>query len=456
MWHSFALSIALANPMTDPNNWLAEKKIKFVECLVPDFSGIAKGKTLRAQDFAEGEIRIAEAIFGQDLLGKWVDDEDLIDVADIDMILVPDTGTLVEQPWSNNLAQCLCDCDSLRGGVLEMAPRTLLKRMVSKFADMGLEPVIAQEAEFYLVERNPDPLQPLNAAPGASGRVPKRPRSFQSEAIAEYAPFLESLHRFADVQGIRITSTVQEMGQGQIEVNFHHASALEKADEMFYFKRIAKQAALEQGYIATFMAKPMSNAPGSAMHLHQSLVEAETGENMFAGTEGRFSDRFYAYLGGLQKYTPLAIALFAPSVNSFRRFEGAESCPTNVEWGIDNRTTGFRVPKCDAPGTRIENRIPGSDNNPYLAIALSLACGYLGLRENLRPTDPVEDSAWDREDGFPSTLADALDELENCEALMDLLGERFVKLFIHMRREEIASFSAQVTPWEREHLLLTV
>lgn len=456
MWHSFAFIFVLANVMTDPSRWLTEKEIKFVECLVPDFSGIAKGKTLRVKDFTDGEIRLAEAIFGQDLLGKWVDDEDLIDVADIDMILVPDTETLVEQPWSKGLAQCICDCDSLRGGVLEMAPRTMLKRMVSKLGDMGLEPVIAQEAEFYLVERNPDPLQPLNAAPGASGRVPRKARSFQSEAIAEYAPFLESLHRFADVQGIRITSTVQEMGQGQIEVNFHHASALEKADEMFYFKRIAKQAALEQGYIATFMAKPMTEAPGSAMHLHQSLVEVDSRKNVFAGGDGGFSKHFYAYLGGLQKYTPPAIALFAPSVNSFRRFEGAESCPTNVEWGIDNRTTGFRIPKCDAPGTRIENRIPGSDNNPYLAIALSLACGYLGLQENLRPTDPVKDSAWDREYGFPSTLEDALDDLEKCEPLMGLLGERFVKLFIHMRREEIASFSTQVTPWEREHLLLTV
>lgn len=442
--------------MTDPRDWLTEKNIKFIECVVPDFSGIAKGKTIRSKDFSEAEIRIAEAIFGQDLLGTWVEDHDLIDVADIDMILLPDATTLVEQPWSKGLAQCICDCESLKGGALEMAPRTILKRMVSKFGDMGFEPVIAQEAEFYLVERNPDPLQPLNAAPGASGRVPRRPRSFQSEAIAEYAHFMESLHRYALAQGIRITSTVQEMGQAQIEVNFAHASALDKADEMFYFKRIAKQAALDQGCIATFMAKPMADAPGSAMHLHQSLVEVGSGKNVFAGEQGGFSDRFYAYLGGLQKYTTPAIALFAPSVNSFRRFEGAESCPTNVLWGIDNRTTGFRIPKSDAPGTRIENRIPGSDNNPYLAIAVSLACGYLGMQENLRPTDPVEDSAWDREYGFPGTLSDALDALEQCVPLIDILGERFIKLFVHMRRAEIESFSAQVTPWEREHLLLTI
>lgn len=456
MWQSLRFAVFPSHVMSDMRDWLANNKVKYVECLVPDLSGVGKGKTLAAKDFADGEIRIAEAIFGQDLLGNWVDDQALIDVADIDMILLPDTATLVKQPWSKGLAQCICDCNSLRGGALDIAPRNILKRMVAKFEDMGFAALIAQEAEFYLVGRNPDPLQPLGAASGRTGRVLRKPRSFQTEAIAEFSPFMERVHAYAEAQGIRITSTVQEMGQGQVEVNFHHASPLEKADEMFYFKRIAKQAALEQGFIATFMAKHMSDAPGSAMHLHQSLVEAGTGRNLFAGSDGGFSDLFYAYLAGLQKYTPPAIALLAPSVNSFRRFEGAESCPTNALWGIDNRTTGFRIPKCDAPETRIENRIPGSDNNPYLAIALSLACGYLGLQENLRPTDPIEDSAWDREYGFAKTLADALDDLEECAPLIELLGERFVKLFIHMRREELESFSTEVTPWEREHLLLTV
>lgn len=442
--------------MSDIGGWLADNKVKYVECFMPDFNGVAKGKTIEAKEFVDGEIRIAEAIFGQDLLGNWVEDLKLIDVADIDMILVPDTSTLVPQPWSKGQAQCICDCDSLQGGALDIAPRNILKHMISKFEDMGLEAVVAQEAEFYLVEHNPDPLQPLHAARGRTGRVLRRPRSFQTEAIAEYAPFMECVHAYAHAQGIRITSTEQEMGPGQIEVNFHHASALEKADEMFYFKRIAKQAALQQGYLATFMAKPMSDAPGSAMHLHQSLVEIDSGKNVFAGADGGLSDRFYAYLGGLQRYTPLAIALFTPSVNSFRRFESAESCPTNVEWGIDNRTTGFRVPLSDASGTRIENRIPGSDNNPYLAIAVSLACGYLGLQEDLRPSEPVRDSAWDREYGFPNTLSDALDDLEKCEPLIDLLGERFIKLWVHMRRAEIEDFSTAITPWEREHLLLTL
>ncbi len=442
--------------MSEIRDWCLDRDIKHVECLVPDFFGLAKGKVVEASAFDSGDLRIAESLFGQDILGHWVEHVELIDVADIDMKLVPDASTLVVQPWADGFAQCICDCETLSGAALELAPRSILKRMVEKFAAMELDAIVAQEAEFYLLEPNPDAKEPVKAAAGRSGRVMNTPRSFQTEALAEYAPFVESLRAFAAAQGIRVTSAEQEMGQGQIEVNFEHGLALVKADEMFYFKRLAKEAALAHGKIASFMAKPMSDAAGSAMHLHQSLASAATGKNGFVDKNGRLNKRFHAYLGGLQKYTPPAIALFAPSVNSFRRFEGAESCPTNVEWGFDNRSVGFRVPKCEAEATRIENRIPGADNNPYLAIAVSLACGYLGIQENLKPTKPVKDSAWARGFGFARTLSDALDALENCEPLIDLLGERFVKLFVLMRRDEVEDFSKIVTEWEREHLLLVV
>jgi len=442
--------------MSKISDWCAEREIQFVEYLVPDFNGIAKGKTLEVAALDAGEIRIAEAIFGQVILGRWVEDRELLEVADVDMTLVPDQEMLVPQPWTDASAQCICDCAHLNGSALEIAPRSILRHMIEKFAAMELEAIVAQEAEFYLVEPNPDARQPLQAASGRSARVMSAPRSFQSEALAEYAPFLQSLRDYADAQSIRMTSAQQEMGQGQIEVNFLHGPALAKADEMFYFKRIAKEAALAHGKIATFMAKPISAAAGSAMHLHQSLVSTATGENSFVDSKGNVNKRFHAYLGGLQKYTPPAIALFAPNINSFRRFEGAESCPTNIEWGFDNRSAGFRVPKCEAAATRIENRIPGADNNPYLAIAVSLACGYLGMKENLEPTQPVKGSAWARGFGFPRTLPDALDALERCEPLIEMFGERFVKLFVLMRRDEMEDFSNIVTEWEREHLLLMV
>ncbi len=446
----------MVESMSDTSDWLVQENIHTIECLVPDFNGIGKGKSIKAQQLSGGQIRLPEAIFGQDITGGWCEDHDLFDVADIDMVLSPDLSTLVKQPWSNGIAQCLCDCESLDGNTLDIAPRTILKNIISKFASMGIELLVAQEAEFYLVEENPDPLLPLNAATGVSGRQQKSPRSFQLEAMAEYAPFLSTLYDYTQVQGIETSGTVQEMGQGQLEVNFNHAGALCKADEMFYFKRVARQAALDQGYYATFVSKPMTDCPGSAMHLHQSLVDIETGKNLFTDGQGGYSEFFYAYLGGLQRYTPQVMAILAPNVNSYRRFEGAESCPTNVKWGLDNRTTGFRVPLSGPESTRIENRIPGSDTNPYLAIAVSLACGYLGIRDQLRPDDPIKADASDLPYTIPRSLRDSLELLQQSDALVELLGERFVKTYVDLKQREIDAFSRVVTAWEREHLLLTV
>lgn len=443
--------------MVDVKKWLEAEKIEFVECLVPDFNGVGKGKTISPQDLVSAEIRLPEAIFGQDVIGGWCEDYDLVDVTDVDMVLIPDVNTLVRQPWSKTkTAQCICDCQSLAGDAIAIAPRALLKHIISLFNEMGIQPIVAQEAEFYLVARNPDPILPLQAAAGVSGRQQKTPRSFQMEALSEYAPFLDKLHEYCKVQNVVTSGVVQEMGQGQLEVNFRHGDALARADEMFNFKRIARQVALDQGYYATFLSKPMTGEPGSAMHLHQSIVNIESGRNLFANDDGSYSEHFNAYLGGLQKYTRNVMAILAPNVNSYRRFEGAESCPTNVEWGLDNRTTGFRVPLGSAASTRIENRIPGSDTNPYLAIAVSLACGYLGIKEGLSPGEPITESAWDLAYTMPRTLRESMDLLLDCQPLRELLGDRFVRMFVDLKRREVDAFSAVVTEWEREHLLLTV
>ena len=443
-------------PMTAAKEWLDTREIELVECLVPDINGVGKGKIVPAEDLVSGEIRLPEAVFGQDVVGGWCEDHDLFDVADVDMLLTPDATTLVLQPWSNaKTAQCICDCESLDGAPLTIAPRTILRNILDLFQAKEMRPVIAQEAEFYLVERNPDPTKPLEAAAGVSGRQQKTPRSFQMEALSEFAPFLERLYEYSAGHEIVTAGVVTEMGCGQLEVNFRHGDALACADGMFNFKRIARQAALEQGYYATFLSKPMSGEPGSAMHLHQSVVDVLSGSNIFSNKDGDHSEQFYAYLGGLQKYTPHVMAFLAPNVNSYRRFEGAESCPINTEWGIDNRTTGFRVPRSNADSTRIENRIPGSDTNPYLAVAACLACGYLGMQEGARPSEPTMESAWDLEHTLPRTLRESLDLLLECEPLIDLFGERFVNVFVDLKLRELAAFSGTVTAWEREHLVLT-
>jgi len=207
---------------------------------------------------------------------------------------------------------------------------------------------------------------------------------------------------------------------------------------------------------ATFMAKPMEGEPGSALHLHQSVIDPKTGQNLFAMPDGADSPMFRSFIGGLQRYVPEALIIFGPYVNSYRRFTRYLAAPINVQWGYDNRTVGLRVPNAEPENRRVENRIPGADVNPYLAIATSLACGYIGMIEGLKPTEPTTGSAYNSEQSFARDLFAALDLMEACVPLHDLLGHDFVELYCAIKRAEYETYFQVISPWEREHLLLNV
>jgi glutamine synthetase len=203
------------------------------------------------------------------------------------------------------------------------------------------------------------------------------------------------------------------------------------------------------------MAKPMQDQPGSAMHVHLSMRDRDTGRNLFVTEDGEDSEAFYHALAGMQRYLSGAMALMAPYVNSYRRHSLTEDSPTNLAWGMDNRTVGLRVPTGDPVNRRIENRVPGADANPYLAIAASLAAIWLGLKEQRRPTRPRTVSGEDLTT-LPRNLDIALDSLEKAGPLQEILGEQFVKLFIEVKRGEADAFLEVISPWEREYLLLNV
>jgi len=192
------------------------------------------------------------------------------------------------------------------------------------------------------------------------------------------------------------------------------------------------------------------------MHIHQSVVDVKTRKNFFSNPDGTPSPLFFAHIGGLQKYLPAAMALFCANVNSYRRLTRYLSAPINVHWGYDNRTAGLRVPMSDAQARRVENRVGGADANPYIAIAASLACGYLGMVEGVQPSDPIVGSAHDLPFGLPRSLDEALRELRACEPLVKLLGEAFVEAFTIVKQAEYEVFLQVISSWEREHLLLNV
>jgi len=204
------------------------------------------------------------------------------------------------------------------------------------------------------------------------------------------------------------------------------------------------------------MAKPMRREPGSSMHIHQSLVDRKSGNNAFSTKDGKYSSLFFNYIAGLQKYGPSALCFFAPNVNSYRRFTPDNSAPINFDWGYDNRTTGLRVPESEPDGFRVENRLPGSDANPYLAFAATLACGYLGLTENLQPQQANEGNAYTQEIEVARNLEEALRLLDKCEPLRSLLGEDFSYAYSAVKRNECEAFNEVISSWEREFLLLNV
>ena len=346
---------------------------------------------LPAEKFAEEEgMRLPEAIFLQTVTGDYPDDQSAMNPSDIDIVLKADPKTVRVVPWAAEpTAQVIHDCFYGDGRPVTMAPRYVLRRVLELYEAHGWEPVVAPELEFFLVEPNIDSDYPLKPPVGRSGRPEIGRQAYSIAAVNEFDPLFDDMYSFCEAQDIEIDTLIHEAGAAQMEINLLHGYPMSLADQAFLFKRTAREAALRHKMYATFMAKPMAKEPGSAMHLHQSIVDTKTRKNIFSNADGSPTPLFFCHIAGLQKYLPGAMSLFAPNVNSYRRISRYSSAPINVHWGYDNRTAGLRVPMSAPEARRVENRVGGADANPYLAIAASLACGYLGMVEGLKPSEPI-------------------------------------------------------------------
>jgi len=339
---------------------------------------------------------------------------------------------------------------------VDFAPRSVLRRVLGLYAEKGWSPIVAPELEFYLTARNIDPDLPLRPPVGRSGRAETSRQIYSIDAVNEFDPLFEDIYDYCDLMNLDVDTLIHEIGAGQMEINFLHGEPMGLADKVFFFKRTLREAAMKHDMYATFMAKPMTGEPGSAMHIHQSVVDSKTGKNIFSGEDGNASEAFMHYIGGLQRYMPSAMALVAPYVNSYRRIVRHTAAPINIQWGKDNRTVGFRVPESGPQDRRVENRVVGADANPYLALAVTLACGYLGMIERLEPTPMTVDSAYDLDYQLPQSLSEALEGLRKETRLRYALGDRFIDVYSAIKELEYAEFMQVISPWEREHLLLHV
>lgn len=438
----------------DIKKWLRDRNIVDVEAFVPDMAGVARGKVLPADKFGSGELKLPEGIFAQTISGGYVPDKE--NIVDRDMILKPDPATLRIVPWATDpAASVFLDCFKKDGSPVSTSPRGVLRHVLDLYAAKGWTPVVAPEVEFYLINPNTEAYEEVEPPEGRLGRTESANQPYSIDGMNDYEPFINQVYQYCEAQEIRIDTMSQEMGPAQFEINFLHGDAVQMADQVLLFKRTAKEAAIEHEMHATFLARPMSEEAGSALHIHQSVVD-RNGRNIFSNADGSASPEFYHYIGGLQRYTLEALILLAPYENSYRRFLSYWDSPVNLEWAVDNRTAGLRVPDSGPEARRVENRLAGSDVNPYLALAATLACGYLGMLEKLEPRAAVEGSAYEVPFGLHRHMYYAIDAFETSAALRKTLGDAFVNLYSALKHLEIREYQEIVTSWDREVLMYNV
>jgi glutamine synthetase len=441
--------------------WLKGNKIQEVQCLTGDQNGISRGKILPVKKFIEdGGFRIAEGILLQATCGDLIDEAKLfniIDPGDIDMILKPDPLCCYILPWIEKpTAMIIHDCFDQKNNSVELSPRNILKKVIKLYQDKGWQAIVAPEMELYLTENCTDPNLPLVPPKGKSGKPESGRQSFGIDAINEFSPLITDVYDWSKQQGLQVDVVVHEEGTAQLEFNFNHGDPLLLADQAFVFKRTMKEAAIKHGCTATFMAKPISGEPGSAMHIHQSIIDIKTGKNIFSDGN-KMTDCFHHYIGGLQQFIPHVMPMFAPNINSFRRFITKQATPVNLHWGIENRTVGLRVPDAGGQARRVENRLPGSDANPYLAMAATLLCGYIGMVDKIAPSAETKGRANKTKSiDLPLSIEEAINKMANSDTIKEYLGSTFVEGYTETRIADYENFKKVISAWERDYLLTTV
>jgi glutamine synthetase len=419
----------------------AHPDLQYVDAVLADVIGVLRGKRLpigEAGKLFESGMQIPHSIYLMDAQGEMTNPFGRgIGDGDPDGSAWPIPGTLA-RVWGEPRAQVLMTLRDEQGVADPAEPRGCLERVLERFAEWKLRPVCALELEFYLIDRlrdaNGAPQPPLDPRSGARERIAS---VYGIDDLDRYAAFLASLNEAARVQGVPVSATSKEYAPGQFEANLRHqADACMAADHAVFLKQIVKAAARANGFEASFMAKPYAERAGSGLHIHMSLLD-ENGANVFDdGTTGGSQILRHA-IGGLQALMPASMALFAPNVNSYRRFQPDMFAPVNRRWGVNNRSAGLRVPMGPGEARRIEHRVAGADANPYYALAAVLAGVHHGLAGKLDPGAPATGNVSREPDlALPTGIDAALALLEHAQVLGTYLGEETLALYRETKRIE--------------------
>lgn len=369
-----------------------------------------------------------------------------------DFHLVPDLNTLRVASWLERSALVICDVeDEASHQLVPHAPRSILRQQLAQAAQSGYAVMAASELEFYTFQNS-------YQQAAANGYSEMDPVGWYIEDYhmlqgVRQEPLVGAIRRHLRDSGVPVENSKGEWGLGQHELNVRYAEALTMADRHAIYKQCAKEVADQMGMSLTFMAKPAAGQAGSSCHIHMSLWRGES--NAFVGDQQigpiHASEHFRWFLGGWIKHLPELMVCYAPTVNSYKRFEDASWAPTRLAWSHDNRTAGFRVVG-QGNSLRIECRVPGADCNPYLAYAASLASGLDGITNQIEPPEMFEGDVYAAQylPHVPTTLREATDLFAQSNFAKKTLGDAVVEHYTHFWRVEQSLFDRAVTDWERK------
>jgi len=436
----------------------ANPEIAAVDLLIPDIGGVIRGKRIPVADLpklASGNISLPGSLFALDVTGENVSGTGLVwRSGDADHLCTGIPDTLCVVPWAvRPTAQVMISMlDSDGETPMPIEPRNVLKRVVERLHAEKLFPVAAIELEFYLIDPNWREIGGSHARPippqaPIGGNRPNTTQVYNMDDLDSFEPVINDIYDAAALQGIPATTSIAEYGPGQFEINFNHVKdPVKAADQAILFKRLVKGIADHHGLEATFMAKIASDLSGNGMHIHCSL-EDENGDNVFSdikepGKEPRPSPVLLNAVGGLCETMTQTMALLAPHGNSYRRFQRGSYAPMAPNWGYNNRTVAMRIP---LGARRVEHRVAGADANPYLVMAAVLAGMHYGIAHDVEPPGAIEGNAYERLDNLkPPHWANALDDFHASDFIRTYFGERFLKTYLAIKRNELNRYIGEV------------
>ena len=428
----------------------AHPDVQSVQIMITDPSGVLRGKSVRREELArifDSGRQVAGSILGLDITGQDVDETGLVwDTGDADMTARPVAGTLVRAPWlAAPTGQLMLTMFDGQGAPAAADPRHALVRAVERLRRAGFAPVVACELEFYLLKEEASG-RLVTAGGGRPGERQKID-SYSLQRLDDLAALFDDVYRAATAQGLPAETLMSEYAPGQFEITLHHRDdALRAVDEAVMFKRLLRGVAQKHGLIACFMAKPFTARAGSGLHVHVSLNDS-LGANLFASEDPAGTPALWHAIGGMRATMSESMAVFAPNANSYRRFVSESYAPIAPIWGINNRTVSLRVPAGPPVSRHVEHRIAGADANLYLAVATVLAGAAHGIEESIDPGAPVEGNGYTqvRERTLPRTWREALDLAARSPFLRDALGPEFLRIYLAIKEQECARFSAEVS-----------